>query len=83
MTSIGEQAFHSCESLSDITLPDSLTSIEDWAFNYCTKLDTTLPSGLTSIGTGAFDNVKAVKLPESIKDLLLGTEYLPTKITTY
>ena len=30
--------FFNCKSLTDITIPNSVTSIEDWAFYYCDSL---------------------------------------------
>ena len=47
--------FVSRSSISQITLPQSLTAIGDSAFYYCNGLTAlTIPSGLTSIGTNAF-----------------------------
>ena len=52
---IGERAFEFCDSLTSITLPDSLTSIGESTFHRCTSLENiTLPDSLTSIGDGAF-----------------------------
>lgn len=43
-------AFGNWYDLTSIVLPDSVTVIEDWAFNMCTSLETVyLPSGLTTI----------------------------------
>ncbi len=38
VTSIGEDAFYKCTSLTSVTLPEGVTSIGDSAFRYCSKL---------------------------------------------
>ena len=38
VTSIGDDAFDYCTSLTSITIPSSVTSIGDDAFTYCTSL---------------------------------------------
>ena len=53
---IGDRAFWGCCRLSSITIPDSVTSIEAYAFRECTHLrDIHLPVNLLTIGEFAFD----------------------------
>ncbi len=55
VTSIGEYAFASSESLTSIAISDSVTSIGKSAFNGCISLTSiTIPNGVTSIGNYAF-----------------------------
>ena len=35
MTTIGSYAFYDCDSLTSITIPDSVTTIGSQAFRYC------------------------------------------------
>ena len=56
-TSIPSSAFSGCESLTSITIPDSVTSIGYRAFYNCSGLTSiTIPDSVTSIGDGAFYN---------------------------
>ena len=42
--------------LNEYTIPDSVTTIGDWAFWYCTSLTSVnIPDSVTTIGTHAFD----------------------------
>jgi hypothetical protein len=51
---IADSAFAGCP-IKSITIPDSVTSIESWAFARCKQLESvTVPAGLTNIHERAF-----------------------------
>ena len=48
-------AFNECESLTDIIIPEGVTTIGDAAFYGCSRLtDITIPASVTAIGEGVF-----------------------------
>ena len=54
-TAISNYAFSGCTSLTEITIPDSVTKIYAYAFQNCTSLSSIeLPSSVTSIYSSAF-----------------------------
>ena len=69
VTTIGEYAFAGCGSLTEVTIPDSVTVIENRAFNDCTKLTKAeFPTNLEKIGYQAFMNtaIYSVRIPKSL-----------------
>jgi len=55
VTSVSDNAFQYCTSLTSITISSSVTSIGDWAFYGCTGLTViTIPANVRSIGEWAF-----------------------------
>ena len=69
---IGDSAFYG-SSLSNISIPDSVTSIGDGAFEYCCNLTSiSIPDSVTSIGDGAFydcDSLTSVTIGNSVKSI--------------
>ena len=55
VTSVPDDAFSCCSSLSSIRLPEGVVSIGDYAFYYCAKLtEFVVPASLRYIDEGAF-----------------------------
>ena len=64
LKTIGDYSFYSCEKLTSITLPNSVTNIGDYAFCDCTSLTSiTIPDSVESIGRsicGECHNLSAI-----------------------
>ena len=69
---VGKSAFME-STLTSISLPEGLTTIEDEAFSECTQLTSVkLPGTLKTIGYGAFDyctKLSSVTLPSGLKEI--------------
>ena len=73
VTSIGDYAFSSCDSLSEIGIPSNVTSIGDSAFSSCDSLsEIVIPSSVTSIGDWAFSfcsSLSEIVIPSSVTSI--------------
>jgi hypothetical protein len=53
---IGDYEFSGCESLPNVTIPNTVTNIGQYAFNQCNSLtNITIPGSVISIGIAAFN----------------------------
>ena len=88
VTSIGDYTFYYCESLTSVTIPNSVTSIGWYAFKGCSSLTSiTIPNSVKSIGYAAFlscESLTSVTIPNSVTSIghtaFLGCESL-TSVT--
>ncbi len=72
------------ELVTDLVIPDSVTSIGDYAFYGCTNLSNiTIPDSVTSIGDEAFyycRSLESVTIPDSVTEIGGGVFYYCTNL---
>ena len=73
VTGIGSQAFYNCDTLTSVTIPNSVSYIGSSAFQGCTGLTSvTLPNNLTRLADFVFascTSLTGVTLPDSVTSI--------------
>ena len=73
VTSIGEEAFMGCRTMTACVLPETVTSIGQGAFNICTTLTSVnIPKGVTEIPSACFgrcEKLTSINIPVSVTNL--------------
>ena len=68
-----KKLFMNGEEITDLIIPDGVTSIGDEAFHYCTGLrSVTIPNSVSSIGSSSFNNcfsLTSMTLPNSLTSI--------------
>ena len=67
---IGDHAFENCTSITEVIMPQQVTTVGNWAFSNCTALtDIEISCSARSIGKYAFsncDSLKSVEIPGKV-----------------
>ena len=69
VTSIGNDAFYNCSSLTSVTIGNNVTTIGEYAFGNSSLTSVTIPNSVTKIGNNAFDGcngLTSVTIPNSV-----------------
>lgn len=73
VTGIGQSAFHGCNKITGISIPETVTSIEADAFGICSSLTSVIiPNSVREVGGNAFYNcsgLTSVTLSESMYEI--------------
>jgi len=85
LTGLGDYAFQSCESLTEVDALGSVESLGKGVFSGCTGLkQITIPDGVTKIGEKAFfccDSLNKIMIPKSV--ISIGTLAFSSKEESY
>ena len=86
ITSIGYGAFAECSTLTNITIPDGVTFIDDYVFFKCSSLtNITVPDGVTSIGEAVFaycTSLTNITVPNGVTSIGVYAFYACTSLTS-
>ncbi len=76
VVSIQRSAFYECHELTSVTIPNSITNIESWAFEYSKLESVTIPNSVINIGDRAFpESLKNLHIEDGTSTLTMGYGY--------
>ena len=85
VTEIDTMTFYQCDSLTSVTMGDSMIIIWDWAFSNCGLMSVTIGNSVTIIGEYAFsncENLTSVTIPNSVIVIRRGAFYYCNYLTS-
>lgn len=86
VTRIAQYAFGYSLSLNSVTLPNSITTIENTAFRNCSLTTIVLPTGLTSIANSTFyqcNNLTSITIPAGVTSIGSSAFYECSALTSF
>ena len=70
VTTLGDDCFAYCSSLTSITIPNSVTSLGSYCFSGCSSLTSiTIPNSVTGVGNSCFaycSSLTSITIPNSV-----------------
>lgn len=73
VTTIGKDAFHGCEGITSVTIPESIVCIINGAFEKCTSLTSVvIPDSVVTVGSSIFEgctSLESVKVGNGVEEL--------------
>lgn len=85
VTRIGDSAFCDCKKITNVTIPNSIKSIGDFAFRESALSSLTIPDGVTSIGEFAFvdcTKLSSIVIPNGVTNIEVSTFSGCTSLTS-
>lgn len=85
ITTIGDHAFYNCSSIESVTIPNSVTSVGNSAFDSSSITSITIPDSVISIGYSAFQNcisLTSVSLSNNLPSILIAVFMYCSSLTS-
>jgi hypothetical protein len=85
VTNIGASAFQYSYDLTKLTIPNTVTSIGEFAFSHSNLTSITIPNSVTIIGNHSFQSctsLSSIRIPNSVTTIGMGAFFMLTSLTS-